>query len=199
VRSDIIKIKRPEPKTKIPVNAKCVFKGIIFDVYQWEQELYDGSKTTFEVLKRIDTVNVVPVTKEGKIILLEQVQPGVEPFIGFAGGRIDKGEDVLEAARRELLEETGYKSDNYVLWDSTQYFSKMDWAGYTFIARNCEKAADLNLDAGEKIKLKLIDFEELLELVEKDSFRDFEVAMKILKAKQHPKELNKIRKLLIGE
>ncbi len=37
---------------KIPPNAKRVFKGIIFDVYQWQQKMFDGSKETFEMLKR---------------------------------------------------------------------------------------------------------------------------------------------------
>ena len=46
-----MEIQRPKSKQPIPENAKRVFKGIIFDVYQWEQELYNGSKAVFEKLK----------------------------------------------------------------------------------------------------------------------------------------------------
>jgi len=102
-----MQITRPAPKVKIPKSAKNVFKGLIFDVYQWEQKLFDGSLATFERLKRVDTVNVIPVTRDRKIILLHQRQPGTALFTGFAGGRIDGNEGVAEAAERELLEETG--------------------------------------------------------------------------------------------
>src|SRR3989338_5132089 len=98
-----MEINRPKSKQPIPENAKKVFDGVLFDVYQWEQKLFDGTKTVFEKLKRPDTVVVFPVLDDGKIILTEQKQPGKELFIGATGGRIDDGEDILEAAKRELL------------------------------------------------------------------------------------------------
>src|SRR3990167_320504 len=149
-----MKIKRPKSKQPIPDNAKKVFEGVLFDVYQWEQELFDGTKTTFEKLKRPDTVVVFPVLDNGKIILTKQKQPGKESFIGATGGRVDKGEDVLEAAKRELLEESGYTASKFILWDARHPTSKIDWVVYTFIAKGLKKVANINLDAGEKISLK---------------------------------------------
>lgn len=61
--------------SKIPPHAVRVFKGVIFDVYQWEQMLYDGSTTTFECLKRPDTVIVIPLAGE-MVYYAEQAQPG---------------------------------------------------------------------------------------------------------------------------
>ncbi len=87
----------------MPENAKRVYKGVIFDTYQWEVEGYDGSKKIFEKVKRADTVMEIAVTEEGKIILSKQEQPGRSPFIGCLGGRVDEGERPLEAAKRELL------------------------------------------------------------------------------------------------
>lgn len=97
-----MEIPRPKSKQPMPENAKRVFKGVVFDVYQWEQELYDGSKATFEKLKRPDTVVVFPVLPDGKILLTEQEQPGKDPFIGGLGGRMDEGEDMLETAKRAV-------------------------------------------------------------------------------------------------
>jgi ADP-ribose pyrophosphatase len=94
-----MEIERPKSKQPIPENAKKVFEGIIFDTYQWQQEMYDGTKKTFEKLKRPDTVIVFPVLPDGKIILTEQEQPGKEPFIGATGGMVDDGEEILEAAK----------------------------------------------------------------------------------------------------
>ena len=77
----------PKPKSKqpLPDNAKKVFEGVIFDVYQWEQKMFDGSLETFEKLKRPDTVIVFPIMADGKVLLTKQEQPGKEPFIGATG------------------------------------------------------------------------------------------------------------------
>ena len=99
---------RPKSRQPIPEHAQRVFKGVIFDVYQWKEKMYDGTKRTFEKLKRADTVTVFSVLPDGKIILTEQEQPGTdEPFIAAMGGRIDEGEEVLSAAKRELLGQGG--------------------------------------------------------------------------------------------
>jgi hypothetical protein len=90
------------PKKSFPPHAKRVFEGVIFDVYQWEQELYDGRTVMFERLVRPDTVTVYGVLPDGKILLAEQEQPGKPAFVGPTGGRVDPGEDALTAAKREL-------------------------------------------------------------------------------------------------
>lgn len=83
-------ISRPPSQQPIPPHAKRVFKGILFDVYQWQQKQYDGSYKTFEKIKRSDTVSVIPVTAEGKFIITHQEQPLTDPFTGFPGGILDE-------------------------------------------------------------------------------------------------------------
>jgi hypothetical protein len=46
---------------KIPSHAHKVFSGVIFDVYQWDQELFNGKIATFEAIQRPSTVIVIPV------------------------------------------------------------------------------------------------------------------------------------------
>jgi 8-oxo-dGTP pyrophosphatase MutT (NUDIX family) len=190
-------IKRPESKQPLPKNAKKVFKGIIFDVYQWEVDGYDGSKKIFEKLKRPDTVVVIAVTEDGQIILSKQEQPGKKLFIGAVGGRVDEGEDILEAAKRELLEETGYEAKEWVLFDAVQPVSKIEWAVYTFIAKGCKKVAKQNLDGAEKIELFYMDFEKFFESVLNDGFGDLEMKIKFLEAKLNPDKFDELKKLII--
>ncbi|MFQ5493354.1 MAG: NUDIX hydrolase [Candidatus Dojkabacteria bacterium] len=178
-----MKIERPKPGIRRPEDAKKVFDGVIFDVYQWPQPQYDGSTKTFEIIKRLDTVMVIPVTTEGRILLVDQEQPGKRPFIGTPGGRIDEGEDPLTAIKRELLEETGYSSDEWDLWKAFQPLSKIDWAIYIFIAYNCERTAEQQLDSGEKIKILELSFDEFLDETVKEKFLDLEITMEVLRAK----------------
>ncbi len=147
-----------------PQDAKRVFKGIVFDTYQWEQELYDGTFTTFEMLKRSDSVKVIPV-KDGKLVVQEQEQPTLGFFYDFPGGRHDiESETELEAVQRELLEETGMRFGSWKLLHVTQPHVKIDWFVYTFLATDFIDQQEQKLDAGEKIINTLKDFAEAKKL-----------------------------------
>lgn len=154
----------PRGAVLIPKNATKVFSGVIFDVYQWHQKMFDGSSATFEMLKRPDTVNIVAVV-EGKIIVIDDEQPHSGPSKSFPGGRVDKGEDTLTAAKREMLEETGYEFKDWKLVRVTQPHPKLEWFVYLYIATNGRQISEPHLDAGEKITLELLDFSQVKDLV----------------------------------
>ncbi len=153
--------------SKIPAHAACVFKGAIFDVYQWQQPMYDGSTATFECLKRPDTVVVIP-TQGDTIFYAEQEQPNKGPYLSLFGGRSDEGEAPLEAAKRELLEETGFQSDDWELLASNPFRGKIEWTIHYFIARNCVKVAEQKLDGGEKITILSTDADTFLKDIVSD-------------------------------
>ena len=91
---------RPESERPLPKDALKVFDGILYNVYHWKQELFDGSVVTYEKLKTQDVVSVIPVTSDGKIIISHQQQPGSNQYISTVGGRVEYGEDPLEAVKR---------------------------------------------------------------------------------------------------
>jgi len=188
-------IERPISKQPIPSHAKKVFSGILFDVYQWQQKMFDGSTATFEKIKRPDTVVVFPVLADGRILLTEQEQPGKEPFIGATGGRVDAGEEVLTAAKRELLEESGYKASELILWDAQHPLSKVDWVVFTFIAKGLTRVADVHLDAGEKITMKPVTFDEMIDLGTNHTFQEKEIIQKLLEAKYDKEKREELKKL----
>ncbi|MDD5750460.1 MAG: NUDIX domain-containing protein [Candidatus Pacebacteria bacterium] len=184
----------------IPPNAKMVFKGKIFEVWQWEQKMFDGSTSVFERLRRPNTAQVVAVVGD-KILLQTQQQPDkMIPFPSLPGGRFEGfDEDPLEAAKREFLEETGYVSNDWILWKKENPVGKIEWTVYTFIARNCRKQQEPQLDAGEKITTRLIDFEEFLMLSENPSFYERELFVSLFKARFSPEAKAELKKLLFGE
>lgn len=190
-----MKVVRAPSKLAIPPHATRVFKGIMFDVYHWQQEMFDGSSEIFEKLVRTDTVTVLPTTNDKKIIITYQEQPATKPFIGSIGGRIDVGEAPLEAAKRELLEEAGMVSDRWEFYKSMQPSGVIDWAIFTFIAKNCRSEQEQMLDSGEKIKLKAVSFDEFIEIIVQPNYRDYEISLAFLKAIKN-NTLNEMKKLL---
>ncbi len=181
---------------KIPDNAKKVFEGVIFDVYHWDQEMFDGSTETFEALKRRDCASIL-ATVGNKIIINHEEQPMKEPFISIPGGSIEQGTP-LEGAKRELLEETGYSTEEWQEWFSSDpsNMTKLEWNNYFFIAKNCNKVAEQALDGGEKIKVTLVTFEEFLELRNNQKFRNQDLIPLLKKAAENEEEKQKLKDLL---
>ncbi|HLC64026.1 MAG TPA: NUDIX hydrolase [Patescibacteria group bacterium] len=179
--------------------AKRVYKGIIFEVYQWSQKMFDGSRQTYEWLKRPPTVEIIGVTKNKKIMVLEQRQPHTKIFFSMPGGKVDKSENLKQAALRELREETGYAAKKLKLWKSFEEYTTMDWTINMFIARDCRKAGALAPDPGEKIKVRYFSFEQFLKLVEKDNFWCSRYFSKHLyKCLMHPKAKKEFYQELFG-
>lgn len=184
---------------KMPKNAKRVFKGVIFDVWHWKQKMFDESTAVFEKLSRADTVNVIGVVGK-KIILLHQKQPDWKKSKNtLAGGRVNDGESPLRAAKRELLEETGYASKNWILWNKINPYGKIVWTVYSFIARDCVKVRNPEPDAGEKLKTKLVGFDEFLEVSEDPDFYEGELKNALLRARYDRKRRKEFKKLLFGK
>ncbi|HSW80977.1 MAG TPA: NUDIX domain-containing protein [Candidatus Saccharimonas sp.] len=161
-------IRRIVPKNAhlIPPQATQVFKGIIFDVYQWQQKRFDGSMATFEMLRRPDTVIIIGV-KDGKLVVQKESQPYYGEDICFPGGRHDvETEDELDCAKRELHEETGMAFKDFKLVDVRQQGHKIEAFVYVFVATNFIRQDAQHVDAGEKISVELMSFDKCLRLGE---------------------------------
>jgi ADP-ribose pyrophosphatase len=181
------------PIQPIPGHAKVVFQGVLFDVHQWEQEMYNGSTKTFEKLTRRDTATVVAATSDGKIIMTRQKQPGMKALTGLPGGKVDTGEEPLAAAKRELLEETGYTAEGWTPWLTLHPHEKINYAAHSYLAKNARKVREAEPDEGEKIELILQTFDEFMELMYSETFRDDEVALAILRAKADPAKITELK------
>lgn len=174
----------PENAKLIPEEAERVFKGKIYEVYQWPQKMFDGSFETFEMLRRPDTVKIIPIVtaeearrlrfkaEEPQLIVTKQEQPRKDCFYDYPGGRMDEEDaDELAAAKRELLEETGLSFQNWKLVKVEQPFNKIDWLVYTFVATGLLGRTEQSLDAGEKIEVVAMGLDEVKRLSEKEEAR----------------------------
>lgn len=167
-------------KTKIPKQAKKVFDGVIYDVYQWEQELFDGSTTTFEIAKRADAVSIIPIIDD-KLVILHEEQPHRGKTIGFPGGHIEQhDESPLMAAKRELQEETGmvFNSIKLVAIEDIGG-AKLDWWIYRYIATNKERDGVQNPDPGERIKTELVEFKVAQKLAKNNVYMSHSIMNRV--------------------
>lgn len=112
-----------------------------------------GKAHDFFVIEAPDWVNVVAVTPDQEILLIEQYRHGIRSVtVEIPGGMIDPGETPMGAAKRELLEETGYISDNWVqIGEVVPNPAIQDNKCYTYLALSALKLQEPEFDNTEDI------------------------------------------------
>ena len=96
------------------------------------------------------------------------------------------------------MEESGYSAQNYVKWFETSPSEKIDWTIYTHIAKGLKKISDSNLESGEKIEIYEVSFEEFInKIIYLKNFRDNEILVKIMIAKNDPVKFEELKKLFL--
>ncbi len=138
--------------------SQHVLSGRIFRYHKKIRSSPGGDKEGgFDVIECFPWVNILAFDQAGNLILVEQYRHGVDDLtLEIPGGAVNSGEDVKLSAQRELLEETGYTSDEWHLLGSVQAnpaFMTNDCT--TYLAMNCKKTSDQNLDPMEEIDVKL--------------------------------------------
>ena len=133
-------------------------------------ELPDGRIIPeYYVLEYPDWVNVIAITKDGKYVMERQYRHalGVTCY-ELPCGVMETGESPIEAAKRELLEETGYSGGEWQeLMTISANPSTMTNITHCFLAIGVEKTSEQNLDATEELTVHLLDHETVRSLVEK--------------------------------
>ncbi len=120
------------------------------------------------VFEHPDWVDVIPLTKGGDIVLVEQYRHAVRRArIEFPAGTVDPGETPLAAIKRELLEETGYSSDTWRLLGSAPVCPALQTNRiYSFLALDVRHVALQDPDEGEVIRAYEMPFADFMEQVQ---------------------------------
>lgn len=170
MREEIIKTLE-ELKTKAITKKD---KSTFLKIESYLCKLNNGKTITREKILKNNSdgsaVIIYPITEDNKIIVA--IEPRVftkrTVDIGFPAGYFEKDEHPIDAAKRELIEETGYDSNDLFLLGSFYQDQGCSSAyNYYYLALNCKKVAKQKLDEEEFIKYFLVDNSELEELLSK--------------------------------
>lgn len=134
------------------------------------------------------SVIILPITENNEVILIVQARNNTKEsvLVELVAGYIDEGEQSIEAAKRELQEETGYMAKKLKYLDSFyQDQGCMSSYNYAYLAYDCVEVGKQKLDKDEKIKFFKCSFADTLELVERGYIKDVQSKYVIEKAKQY--------------
>ena len=121
------------------------------------------------ILEQPNWVNIIPLTVDEQVILIEQWRHGTRSVhLETPGGLMEDGESPEQSARRELLEETGYEASEVVRLGTVHPNPAIQTnVQHYLLAKNCHKIAEPNLDHAEDIQVKLVPLADVPRLIEK--------------------------------
>jgi len=137
----------------------------------------------FYVLEYPEFCNVIAITPEGKF-LMERQYRHAQQYVGYEipAGCVEKGEDPMEAAKRELYEETGFTGGE---WSHFMTVSPNAGActnySHTFLAKGVKPTSSQHLEQTEDIKVCLLSLDEVRDLLLHDGFHQAMMAAPLWK------------------
>ena len=122
-----------------------------------------GAERRIAIVHTRDWVNMIPLTPDGQVVLVRQWRHGTRTFtLEIPGGLVDPGESPVEAAAREVREETGYAGDPPVLLGTVEPNPAfLDNYCYTYLIENCERVGEQRMDEGEDIEVVTLSLAEI--------------------------------------
>ena len=168
---------------EVKKSSEEIFDGKILHLFKDTIELPNGNEATREVIRHVGAVSVVPLTDDGKVIVQRQFRyPLASVITEIPAGKLDSlTQDRLEAAKRELKEETGYTADEWI--DLGVYYPAAAYCDEKltlYLAKGLHKGTQ-KLDEDEFLNVYEIPLEELVESVMNGEITDGKTQVALLK------------------
>ncbi|MBM7661121.1 ADP-ribose pyrophosphatase [Bacillus mesophilus] len=161
------------------LTSKTLFEGRVIDLVFEEVLLPNGKTSTREIIKHPGAVAVIPITSDGKIVMVRQFRKALErELVEIPAGKLEKGEKPELTARRELEEETGYECetlDHLISFYTSPGFA--DEIVHVYIAEGLSKKVNkLELDEDEFVEVIELSLEEAKQYIQEQKIYDAKTA-----------------------
>ncbi|XEC92822.1 NUDIX domain-containing protein [Paenibacillus tarimensis] len=163
---------KPDLWREETIKSEPVFKGKIISLQVDTVKLPEGGTATREIVRHPGASAVLALL-DGKMLVVEQYRKPLEKYqVEIPAGKLDPGEDPMEAACRELEEETGYRAKT--IKPVSAFYTSPGFADeklYLYFTDKLEKG-DMRLDEDEYLKAETITFEEAQRFIREERISD---------------------------
>lgn len=173
--------------SEIRLDGESVFDGVLLHVIRDRVKVPSGGEATREVVRHVGAVGMIPITDDGRVVVERQFRyPLDEVITEIPAGKLDsKEEPRLEAAKRELREETGYEATEWIeLGNMYPAAAYTDEVITLYLCRGLT-LGERDLDEDEFINIELVPLEELVDAVMRGEIPDAKTQIGLLKAAKH--------------
>jgi len=152
---------------------RIIHSGRVFNLIKENVTLDNGVTTDMEYVVHPGATAIIPMIDESRVLLLKQYRHALKEYIWeIPAGTLDPEESVINCARRELVEETGYSSDCWQkLGEITPVPGYSNERIHLFLATDLQPA-EQDLDQDEIINVHEVEFSEALAMVKTGEIQD---------------------------
>ncbi len=168
------------------LSSEEIFDGVAIHLFRDEILLPNGNKGVREVIRHPGAVCVIPVTEDGDVIFVNQFRYAFNKVtLEVPAGKLEKGEDPLEAAMRELSEETGLSAKNVIyLGELYTTPALIDEVIHMYLATDLVEGKQ-HLDDDEFINTLRMPLSEAVQKVMNGEIKDAKTQTILLKAEKY--------------
>lgn len=155
------------------LSQETVFAGRIFNVLSEQLVLPNGKQATREFVSHPGAVVILPRAKDGRLLMIKQYRHAIrETILEFPAGTLEAGENPLECAKREIIEETGHAAADWTdlgtLVPGPGFCNEVQ---YCFLADGLSEAVQ-NLDEDEVIEVVPLPPGEIEHAISQSKIKD---------------------------
>ena len=168
------------------LSSEEIFDGVAIHLFKDEILLPNGNKGVREVIRHPGAVCVLPFTEDGQVVFVNQFRYALNKVtLEVPAGKLEKGEDPMEAALRELSEETGLTANNiFPIGDLYTTPALIDEVIHMYIATDLVEG-EQHLDEDEFVNTLRMPLSEAVEMVMNGEIKDSKTQTIILKADKY--------------
>lgn len=147
------------------IKTETIYEGRIISLQVDHIELPNGKTATREIVRHPGAVCVLALLDDKMLVVEQYRKPLGKSQVELPAGKLERGENPMEAAGRELEEETGYRSQS--LRHISSYYTSPGFADeliHFYVAEELEKG-EVNLDEDEFLDCEAITLEQALEMI----------------------------------